>query len=175
MDDRKLNVDKFRNGDPIPEAQTVKEWEKAGKEGKPVWCYFMYDPANMEKYGKLYNWYAVNDTRVLAPLGWHVPTDAEWSTLEFFLGDDAGNKLKSTKDWVSFDNQTNQTGFSAVPGGLCFGTGLFIPEEGRGYWWSSTEDSPGYIWVRGLSSNDNKVSKGKMGMEDGCSVRCIKD
>ncbi len=170
-----LNVDKFRNGESIPEMQTVKEWEKAGKEGKPAWCYLMYDPANEKKYGKLYNWYAVNDPRGLAPNGWHVPTEVEWSTLEEFLGVDASNKLKSKSDWGSFDNQTNQTGFSAVPGSFCFGTGRFCPEDGLGTWWSSTEDSPSYIWVRGLSSKDNKVNKGYMGIEDGCSVRCIKD
>lgn len=170
-----LNVDKFRNGDPIPEAQTVKEWAKAGKEGKPVWCYLMYDPANKEKYGKLYNWYAVNDARGLAPSGWHIPTDSEWTTLESFLGEDAANKLKSKKDWAYFDIQTNQTGFSAVPGGFCFGTGLFCPDEGLARWWSSTEDSPGYIWLRGLSYSDNSVSRGYGGREDGYSVRCIRD
>lgn len=60
---RNLNVDKFCNGDPIPETKTNEEWIKAGENGKPAWCYYDNDPANGEKYGKLYNWYAVNDPR----------------------------------------------------------------------------------------------------------------
>jgi uncharacterized protein (TIGR02145 family) len=97
-----LNVSTFRNGDPIPEAKTNEEWEKAGKEGKPAWCYYKNDPKNGAKYGKLYNWYAVNDPRGLAPVGWHIPTDAEWITLENQLGEDAGKKIKSTSGWDSW-------------------------------------------------------------------------
>ncbi len=96
-----LNVSTFRNGDPIPEAKTDEEWEKAGKEGKPVWCYYDNDPKNGAKYGKLYNWYAVNDPRELAPIGWHVSTDVEWEILHDFLGgwEVAGKKMKSTSGW----------------------------------------------------------------------------
>jgi uncharacterized protein (TIGR02145 family) len=97
-----LNVSSFRNGDPIPEAKTKEEWEKAGKDGKPAWCYYENDQKNGIKYGKLYNWYAVNDTRGLAPAGWHIPTDAEWTTLENQLGDDAGKKMKSTSGWNGY-------------------------------------------------------------------------
>ena len=68
-----VNLSVFRNGDPIPEAKTIDEWLKAGEEGKPAWCYYDNDPTNGKKYGKLYNWYAVNDSRQLAPDGWHIP------------------------------------------------------------------------------------------------------
>lgn len=71
-----LNVDKFRNGDLILQAKTEEEWKKAGENKHPAWCYFDNDTANDAKYGKLYNWYAVNDPRGLAPAGWHIPTDA---------------------------------------------------------------------------------------------------
>jgi hypothetical protein len=98
-----LNVSTFRNGDPIPEAKTDEEWKKAGKEGKPAWCYYENDPKNGAKYGKLYNWYAVNDPRGLAPAGWHVPSDAEWTTLGDQLGDEASNKMKSTSGWDSWE------------------------------------------------------------------------
>jgi uncharacterized protein (TIGR02145 family) len=97
-----LNVSTFRNGDPIPEAKTVEEWEKADKEGKPAWCYYDNDPKNGAIYGKLYNWYAVIDPRGLAPAGWHVPSDPEWTTLGDFLGDDAGKKMKSTSGWNGY-------------------------------------------------------------------------
>jgi uncharacterized protein (TIGR02145 family) len=94
-----LSVSTFRNGDPIPEAKTDEEWERAGEEGKPAWCYYDNDVKNGTKYGKLYNWYAVNDARGLAPSGYHVPTDEEWKMIKDFLGDDAGTKMKSTSGW----------------------------------------------------------------------------
>jgi uncharacterized protein (TIGR02145 family) len=94
-----LNVSTFRNGDLIPEAKTNEEWEKAGKNKQPAWCYYNNDPKNGAKYGKLYNWYAVIDPRGLAPEGWHVLSDEEWQTLEDYLGDDAGKKMKSASGW----------------------------------------------------------------------------
>jgi uncharacterized protein (TIGR02145 family) len=83
---KNLNVEKFRNGDPIPEARTNLEWEEAGKEGQPAWCYYDNDPSNGFKYGKLYNWYAINDTRGLAPEGWHIPNIEEWEELDSKVG-----------------------------------------------------------------------------------------
>jgi uncharacterized protein (TIGR02145 family) len=101
--DRNLAVDTFRNGDAIPEAKTKTAWLKAGKEGKPAWCFYNNDPSNETKYGKLYNWYAVNDPRGLAPEGYQVASDKDWQVLKIFLDDDdklgAGNKLKSQVGW----------------------------------------------------------------------------
>ena len=97
-----LNVNTFKNGDPIPHAKSNDDWEKAGKNKQPAWCYYENDPKNGAKYGKLYNWYAVNDKRGLAPAGWHVPTDAEWTIYETFLGTEAGKKFKSTSGWKDF-------------------------------------------------------------------------
>ncbi|MFZ9583254.1 MAG: fibrobacter succinogenes major paralogous domain-containing protein, partial [Crocinitomicaceae bacterium] len=95
---KNLNVSTFRNGDPIPEAKTDEEWKKAGENQQPAWCYYDNNPANGAKYGKFYNWYAVNDPRGLAPEGYHVPTDAGWTQLSDYLGgeDVAGKKMKST-------------------------------------------------------------------------------
>jgi uncharacterized protein (TIGR02145 family) len=70
---KNLDVSKFRNGDPIPEAKTDEEWVKAGENKQPAWCYYENNPANGAKYGKLYNWYAVSDARGLAPVGYHIP------------------------------------------------------------------------------------------------------
>lgn len=92
-----LNVDRFRNGDPIPEAKSDAEWKLAGINKQPAWCYYNNDPKNGEKYGKLYNWYAVNDPRGLAPEGYVIPTKENWETLKAFLGDHGGLKLKSTE------------------------------------------------------------------------------
>jgi len=103
--DSNLAVDTFRNGDAIPEAKTKAAWLKAGKEGKPAWCFYNNDPSNETKYGKLYNWYAVNDPRGLAPEGYQVASDKDWQVLKIFLDDDnnlgAGNKLKSQVGWVN--------------------------------------------------------------------------
>jgi uncharacterized protein (TIGR02145 family) len=91
-----LNVASFRNGDPIPEAKTKEEWDKATAEGKPAWCYYNNDTANGKIYGKLYNFHAVDDTRGLAPKGWHVPSDSEFTILTDYLGGEsiAGKKMK---------------------------------------------------------------------------------
>ena len=91
-----LNIEKFRNGDSIPEIKNDKDWEKAINEKKPAWCYYNNDPENGSKYGKLYNWYAVNDKRGLAPEGWHIPSDDEWTGLTDYLGGrySCGKKLK---------------------------------------------------------------------------------
>jgi uncharacterized protein (TIGR02145 family) len=104
-----LNVSTFRNGEAIPEAKTDEEWRRARENKQPAWCYYDNDPKNGIKYGKLYNWYAVNDPRGLAPAGWHVPSDAEWTTLEDQLGNDAGKKMKSTSGWDSYTTGGSKT------------------------------------------------------------------
>jgi uncharacterized protein (TIGR02145 family) len=103
---KNLNVDRFRNGDPINEAKTISEWKKAGNNGEPVWCYAYFDASNGVKYGKLYNWFAVNDSRGLAPLGWHIPTIEEFEKLEEFLNEPllSTSKIKSTSGWSSWQS-----------------------------------------------------------------------
>jgi len=92
-----LNVASFKNGVAIPEVQDKDAWDNAGDNKQPAWCYYDNDPKNGEKYGKLYNWYAVVDDNGLCPQGWHVPSDAEWDTLVTYLGgkDVAGAKMKA--------------------------------------------------------------------------------
>ena len=99
-----LNVATFRNGDAIPQAKTDEEWEAAGENKQPAWCYYENNTANGTKYGKLYNWYAVNDYRGLAPAGWHVPTDEEWTVLSTFLGgkEVEEKKMKSSNGWNGY-------------------------------------------------------------------------
>lgn len=95
---KNLDVSTFSNEDPIPQAKTNEEWEKAGQNGEPAWCYYDNNPDNGDRYGKLYNWYAVNDPRGLAPKGWKIPSVDDWSRLTDFLGGEsvAGKKMKST-------------------------------------------------------------------------------
>ncbi len=150
---KNLDVDKFRNGDPIPKAGYDIAWVEAFDNEQPAWCYYDDNTKNEERYGKLYNWYAVNDPRGLAPEGWHVPSDAEWTQLTNYLGGHelADKKMKSTSGWrgirrniynLKFEGYeyggTNKSGFNALPGG----ERLRPPFLGIGIssgWWSSTE------------------------------------
>jgi uncharacterized protein (TIGR02145 family) len=173
-----LNEDKFRNGDPIPEVRDTAEWRKASENQEPAWCYYNNDEANA-KYGKLYNWYAVNDRRGLAPEGWHIPTDAEWTTLTDFLGGDsiAGVKMKSTEGWYDngFGTGTNSSGFSGLPGGCRDYFGTFDVIGKSGYCWSSTEYSTGSAWGLGLYYGIGNVYSYYDGKGEGLSVRCLRD
>ena len=98
-----LNVSYFRNGDPIPEAKTKDEWVIAGKQGKPVWCYYENDPKYESKYGRLYNWFAVCDPRGLAPIGWKIPEFEDMNLLDTYLWGDVGLKLKNDTGWSSWN------------------------------------------------------------------------
>lgn len=175
---KNLNVSTFRNGDPIPQAKTNEEWEKAGEEGKPAWCYYDNDPKNGEKYGKLYNGYAVTDSRGLAPKGYHVPSDEEWTILTDYLGgvEKAEAKMKSKNDWYDDGSGTNSSGFSGLPGGSRDGGGKFAYLGETGDWWSSTEYSTNGAWQ--LYLGNDGIGSGDMydsGKEKGFSVRCLRD
>ena len=174
-----LNVSRFRNGDEIPEAKTSKEWDKAGADGKPAWCYYDNDSANGKKYGKLYNWYAVTDVRDLAPKGWHVPTDAEWTILTDNLGGEevAGTKIKSKSGWIENGNGTNTSGFAGLPGGYRTDDEEFdfIGIGKSNGWWSSTESSATKAWHRGLIYILGSVGRNDNNKCMGYSVRCVKD
>ena len=172
-----LNVSHFSNGEIITEAKTKEDWEKAGREGKPAWCYYDNTYNKKENKNKLYNWYAVTDARGLAPASWHIPNDTEWNKLIEYLGGEtsAGRKLKSETGWNNKGNGTNESGFSALPGGFRFVSGFFINEGNNGLWWSSTEISKSLAWVRGLSYEGYAVGKSDGGKGNGFSVRCLKD
>jgi uncharacterized protein (TIGR02145 family) len=170
-----LNVSTFRNGDPIPEAKTDEEWLKSGQEQKPVWCYYNNDPTNDEKYGKLYNWYAVNDPRLIAPKGWHIPSDAEWTSLTDNLGKNAGSLMKSTSGWSESGNGTNTSGFNGLPGGDRTSLGTYDGVGSYGYWWSSMEVSSTYVWGRFVYYGNAYVYRDYSNKQDGFSVRCIRD
>jgi len=115
-----LDVDTFRNGDVIPQVTSDTDWNNATLNGRPAWCY-LYNDSDMGKlYGKLYNWFAVNDPRGLAPEGWHVASDSEWKTMVAALGGgkSASAKLKSKTGWDENRYGTNASGFSALPANL---------------------------------------------------------
>jgi hypothetical protein len=101
---KNLNVKIFQNGDPIPQATSAQEWQIAGENQKPAWCYYEFNPSNEEKYGILYNWYAVVDLRGLAPTGYHIPSKIEWEELNKFLGGDSNvaKTIKSSSGWNTY-------------------------------------------------------------------------
>jgi uncharacterized protein (TIGR02145 family) len=177
-----LNVEEFRNGDAIPEAKSDEEWRKAGDTRQPAWCYFDNEPANGERYGKLYNWFAVNDSRGLAPEGWHIPTEAEWSELIKHLGgtNEACNKLKFISGWgKDYDghsgNGTNESGFSCLPGGFRNPVGRFAVLGQCGYWWFSGELGSNKAGNINMSSYIYSLDYDGVSKKDGLSVRCLKD
>jgi uncharacterized protein (TIGR02145 family) len=173
---KNLNVDKFRNGDPILEAKTAKEWTTAGENGVPAWCYYNNDQANGEKYGKLYNWPAVNDPRGLAPKGWHLPSDEEWTTLVATLGGEslAGGKMKAagTFNWKTTNTGVdNSSGWTGLPGGWRNGVATFEAISMGAMWWSSD-----YAWLYNLWHDGISISKRDYYAKIlGASVRCLRD
>ena len=190
---KNLDTDHYRNGDPIPQVTDPAAW--AGLT-TGAWCYYLNDPANGATYGKLYNWYAVNDPRGLAPSGWHIPTNDEWLTLVGCLGgeDIAGGKLKEigTTHWLEPNTgATNETGFTALPANLRQPTGDFSPlftpflYLGVGaHWWTTTEAEAEFIgienkiWALNVAvyyfsnSFQHEIYNYKT---TGFSVRCVKD
>jgi uncharacterized protein (TIGR02145 family) len=171
-----LDVATFRNGDPIPHAETDEAWERAGENGEPAWCYYGNDPTNGEKYGKLYNWHAVNDRRELAPEGWYIPAENEWMTLVDHLGgeEEAGEKMKNTSGWSDDGNGTNESGFLGLPGGSRFFS-IFEEEGGSAYWWSSEEEASHSAWCFGISSGSGEICSYNFDKWQGLSVRCLKE
>ncbi len=174
---KNLNVDHFANGDPIPEARTPEEWSRADANKQPAWCYFDTDPENGRTYGKLYNWYAVTDPRGLAPQGWHIPSNKEWTAMTDYLGGEAtsGLSLKSISEWNENGNGNNSSGMAGLPGGYRNPDGTFGPLGKYGNWWSSSEYNAYSAWYYLLSYLNGSVGRSSYSKGCGISVRCIRD
>lgn len=175
-----LNTSKFANGENIPQAKTADEWQKAGQEVKPVWAYYNFIQENGKKYGKIYNWYAVNDKRGLAPKGYKIPSNDEWKKLVDYCGGNlqAGKKLKSSNGWKNKGNGTSSNGFNGLPGGFCLEDGTFAGIEETGAWWTSTAGTgieyENSSWDRYLEAEKNTVETYSEPRALGFSVRCLK-
>jgi uncharacterized protein (TIGR02145 family) len=176
--EKNLDVMTYRNGDVIPQVTDATVWDGLTTG---AWCYYNNDPLNGAIYGKLYNWYAVNDPRGLAPQGWHIPTDAEWTTLNNLLGGDAaaGGKMKTTGTtrWAAPNTSaTNESGFSGLPGGLRRSIdGTFYNIGNYGYWWSATQADITTAWGRTLSYDNGFLIRNGDFKRYGFSVRCLRD
>jgi uncharacterized protein (TIGR02145 family) len=186
--DENLHATKYINGDLI--GTTTPENLDISNESAPKyqWAY-NGDETSVASFGRLYTWYAVTDNRGLCPDGWHVPTDAEWKTLEMNLGmtqeeadgtdlrgTDQGTKLKSTTRWASNGNGTNVSGFDAVGCGSRDLTDYpFHGVSFWGYWWTTTQVDATTAWAHGVSYNLTGISRNSWNKGYGFSVRCIKD
>jgi len=169
---KNLDVSNYRNGDVIPQVQDLEEWKNLSTG---AWCYYENKTGKGSTYGKLYNWYAVNDPRGLAPKGYHIPTDAEWTTLTTYLGTDAAAKMKSTTGWDEDDIGTNESGFAGLPGGYRDYSGDFYDIGANGYWWSSSENSIPVTLGSATCSAIMAMFTVYYIKQNGFSVRCIKD
>lgn len=174
---KNLGETHFKNGDTIMEAKTAEDWQKAGDSAKPAWCYYNNDSVLGKKFGKIYNWFAVNDIRGLSPKGWHIPNEDDWTLLIEFCGgrDSAGAKLKSNEEWVEEGNGPNTIGFSGLPGGYRSNNGEFRGINKFGCWWSATEFETSNAWYRYFNSTNGTSTRKFNDRRDGLSVRCLKD
>lgn len=171
-----LKTTQYRNGNPITNVTGDVPWA-ALSDG--AYCHYKNLSSNSATYGLLYNWYAVK-TGDLAPTGWHVPSDAEWTTLATFLGGEsvAGGKLKEagSSHWESPNKGAdNSSGFTALPGGNRNNGSTFYDIKSYGDFWSSTEDNAGNAWNRGLRFNASNLYRRSYRKTSGFSVRCVKD
>ncbi|MFZ4398758.1 MAG: FISUMP domain-containing protein [Bacteroidales bacterium] len=169
-----LKVTKYRNSNLIgtttldisSESSPKYQWAYNGNEN------------NVATYGRLYTWYVVNDSRNLCPSGWHVPSDAEWTTLTTYLGgvSIAGGKLAGLSHWNSPNTAaTNETGFTALPGGGRDYNGTFYSIGSMVNCWSSTESSTGSAWVLYVYNCSSQANIDWFDKRTGLSVRCLKD
>ena len=177
-----LNVSRFQNGDVIPEAKSEREWVKAGENKQPAWCYYNNDPSNSNKFGKLYNWYAVNDSRGLAPEGWHVAYSGDWSWLIENLGGIQINDYLSPF-WF-FEEGEYEINLITSGTRNINGDGKFYYPKENDIWWNAP--------IYDSAAGDNAFSKFSNVIESdgmqynsnvyyfvteecGFSVRCVKD
>jgi uncharacterized protein (TIGR02145 family) len=177
-----LKTTKYRNGELIPNVNDTTQWRKLSTG---AYCYYENDTRYINAYGFLYNWFALKDRRNLAPAGWHVATDSDWTILTDYLGGEnaAIGKLKEngTTHWSDNSETTNESGFTALPGG--FRGNLSFAGAKMGYhdwyngiwaiWWSPEDSTLAYDWERLIWFG--RVERLYSHKSNGASVRCVKD
>lgn len=186
-----LKVTHYNNGEPIPTDYSNAQWSNLSTG---AYCIYDNDPVNADIYGALYNWYAVNDPRGIAPEGWHVATDEEIMELEMFLGmseseandfdyrgTNEGSKLAGRSDlWADGLLESNPefgtSGFNFLPGGYRYYTdGAYSYKILNGYLWTSTENAVNHAWYRLMDSNYSEIARFGRTQQCGFSVRCVRD
>jgi uncharacterized protein (TIGR02145 family) len=172
-----LRVTRLNDGTTIPLVTDIAAWSHLSTPG---FCWYNNDASTYkETYGALYNWYTAN-TGKLCPTGWHVPNDAEWTTLTAFLGglEGSGGKMKETgtAHWNSpNEGATNSSGFTALGAGFCDDTGVFGGIREKAFWWTATETSATYARFRSMNCNTANVNSGTYSRMFGYSMRCLRN
>lgn len=165
------------DGTPIPNVENKNDWKT---QSTPAWANYQNDIDYNEPYGKLYNWYAVNQCDV-CPNGWRVPSKEDWNDLQNYLGSDAGGKMKDkgTEFWKPYNNgATNESKFSSIPGGLRHSDGAFnIKFHTYAYYWSTTEDPQSNLGALGVFNSYISIGLNGSGFfkMNGLNIRCIKN
>ncbi len=181
-----LRTTTYANGDPIPNVTDYTAWTQLTTG---AWAHYENNASYENPRGKLYNWYAVADPRNVCPAGWHVPTDAEWNTLVGYLDPNisnigvysatAGGKMKSTgTQYWTYPNTgaTNESGFSALPGGnRDYFYDVFNGLGVLGAWWSASESGAELAWYRMLRNFDIVFARDSYNKRTGLCVRCVRD
>lgn len=188
-----LRTTRYRNGDTIPNVSDAAGW---GSLTTGAYCNYNNAANNPSKYGRLYNWYAVSDSRNIAPVGWHVSTDADWATLQNYLiangfnydGSTTGNyiakSLAATTNWYTYPtlgtigydlSKNNKSGFTALPGGYRISTGSFANMGYHAFWWTSTGSNSTNAFYRYLHFKSSSLTDYPSEKNWGRSVRCVKD
>lgn len=191
---KNLQVTSFNNGDNIFQAKTKEDWLEAGKNKTPAWCYYENNANNKSEYGLLYNWYAVNDQRGIAPNGFKIPSKDDWLVLHKFLGTNYAPKLRADgnkwNDTPSFQSKNNSDdfGFNALGSGMVNGKIGWFGKNNTAYWWTSTgysNEKAVYVVLASGSKNlgigaldhynQNEKSDEALSKNYGFAVRCIKN
>jgi len=187
---RNLDVDHYRDGEPIYQINNQPEWQKMTAA---AWCYYNFDSTNGEKYGRIYNGYCLGSRHGLVPEGWHVATDGEWKELEIYLGmipeeantagwrgleENTGGKLKETGtiNWLDPNvGATNESGFTALPGGGCNTNGVqrYIGEHIT--FWTYSKSGSEYAVIRRIYSGFQHIYRVSFLKRNGCYIRCVRD
>ena len=185
-----LRSELYLNGDSIAANRNESEWQNTLSGAVAVngegssFCYNNSPDGDacdevwsLTEYGRLYNWYAVDDIRGLCPGGWHVPTDEEWTVLTDQIGGEvmAGGQMKTSYGWSNGGNGTNSSGFAGLPGGYRSSDGFFYSAGNSATWWSSSVFNSSLTWVRFLDYYNDLVNRDYSPKRQGFSVRCIQD
>ena len=173
-----LAVESFRDGTPITECSSSEQWQQLSLDNKPAWCYYKFDASNEEEYGKLYNYYAVSSSKNIAPVGFRVPTLADFNTLAAAYGGNfaAGYKLKNSKNWNTIRRQSgngnNESGFTGNPSGYVKENGEFWDFGWSANFWTTDSGSIDATSVRLYWGNAN-VTPINANMDMGLAIRLV--
>lgn len=173
---RNVDVTSFRNGDPVAEITGAEAWAEAGRSSEPATTLYENNARNLVRWGRLYNFAAVNDARGLCPEGWRVPEDPDWTELEQALGVDvAAARLRSDAGWIAVTRSPEDVGFNALPAGFRTQRGDDFLAGRVAYFWSATSVSERETTAHMLFDYDSRIFRIVYDKAMGMSLRCVRN